>query len=181
MTTLGVKVECNLGLFILYPLAFLVIGAFAVEHIAKIVVVAIHLVVDGKDAAENSIVATVEHIACVGTNLVVAREKRGVKFKFSVARAILYLVLICLDNVAFRGDKLYIQHLADACQSVIDATRHICLEPHCLAKIVAAVVKMEKDAFLGQLHAIDNRAHYQRIVSFIGPRSNSAEERKEYK
>ena len=48
-------------------------SATAVEHILEIPIVGIYSVENGEYAAENGILPSVEHIACVGTNLVITR------------------------------------------------------------------------------------------------------------
>ena len=55
-----------------YPLSMIEKAALAVEHIHKVVVVAVYFVEHREYSAEDCIVAPVEHIACVGAYLVVA-------------------------------------------------------------------------------------------------------------
>ena len=74
MSALGVEFKVGLGKFVGHPLAAVHETALAVEHILKIVVVAIHFVVHGEDSAEYSLVAPIEHVTCVGAHLIVARQ-----------------------------------------------------------------------------------------------------------
>ena len=131
MSALGVELQLHIGQFRTYPLAVAHKTALAVEHILEIPVVTVHFVENGEHAAENGILTPVEHISCVCTHLVVARQQQRVQLKIAPAATVLVnLVFFCLHHIAFGGNQLHIQHLAWCGYAVVCTIAYICLEPH---------------------------------------------------
>ena len=64
------------------------------------------------------------------------------------AAVIAYLVLLCLHHISLGCHQLHVEHLAEGARAVILAERDICLEPHCLAKVVGAVVEVQEHTLL---------------------------------
>ena len=64
------------------------------------------------------------------------------------AAVIVYLVLLCLHNISFGCHKLDVQHFAERARTVVGTERYVCLEPHCLVKVVGCVVEVQVHAFL---------------------------------
>ena len=160
VTTLGEEVKCGVRELCAYPLAVAGEASAAVEHVLEVPVVGVDLVEHCEHAAEHGVLAPVEHVACICAYLVVAREQQRVQLELAVAAAVIvYLVLLGLYNIAFGCDQLHVEHLAQGARAVVCAERYVCLEPHCLAKIVGAVVEVQVYALL--LHHL---SHLHRAV-----------------
>ena len=160
VTTLGEEVKCGVRELCAYPLAVAGEASAAVEHVLEVPVVGVDLVEHCEHAAEHGVLAPVEHVACICAYLVVAREQQRVQLELAVAAAVIvYLVLLGLYNIAFGCDQLHVEHLAQGARAVVCAERDVCLEPHCLAKIVGAVVEVQVYALL--LHHL---SHLHRTV-----------------
>ena len=139
----------------------------AVEHILEIPIVGIHLVEDREHTAEDGILATVEHVACVGAYLVISRQQQRCQLERAVAAAVaLNPVFVGLYNVALGRYKFYVQHTAHCGWLVVDTAHHVCLEPDAFAKVVGGVVEVQIDALFGEEALFDGTA-YDYVVEVV--------------